>query len=50
MLTLSGRVFCLVADKYRHPPRFGDKPFRFGDLDNLVRAIAACEPEYALAA
>lgn len=50
VLTLSGRIFCPVTDKCRHPPRLPDKPFRFGDLDNLVRAIAACEPDYALAA
>lgn len=50
VLTLSGRIFCPVTDKYRHPPRLADKPFRFADLTNLVKAIAACEPDYALAA
>lgn len=50
ILTLSGRIFCLVTDKYRHPPRLSEKPFRFADLGNLVNAIAACEPDYALAA
>jgi DNA-binding NtrC family response regulator len=51
VLTLSGRIFCIVADKYRHPQPLSEKPFRFDDLANLVKAIAACdEPEYALAA
>jgi DNA-binding NtrC family response regulator len=50
IMTLSGRIFCPVTDKYRHPPRLDEKPFRFADLGNLVRAVAACEAEYALAA
>jgi CheY-like chemotaxis protein len=50
VLTLSGRIFCLVKNKYRHPPRLPDKPFRFADLGNLVKAIAACDAEDALAA
>ncbi len=51
VLTLCGRIFCRVTDKYRHPLRLPEKPFRFDDLGNLVKAVAACdETEYALAA
>lgn len=54
VLTLSGRLFCPVLDRYRRPPRLSEKPFRFTDLDKLVAAIAACgpelEPEHAMAA
>lgn len=54
VLTLSGRLFCPVLDRYRRPPRLSEKPFRFADLDKLAAAIAACEPEpeseYAMAA
>src|SRR2546430_419530 len=52
VLTLSGRLFCSVLDKYRRPARLPEKPFRFADLDKLVAAIGACsqQPEYALAA
>lgn len=47
VLTLSGRIFCPVLDRYRRPPRLSEKPFRFADLDKLVAAIAACEPDPA---
>ncbi len=50
VVTLSGCPFRAACNDYDRPERLSDKPFRFGDLHNLVASVGACGPAYALAA
>lgn len=50
IVSLSGGSLHAVA-AWREPPvRLHEKPFRFADLHNLVRAVGSTETGYALAA